>query len=135
VNNSSRLSAKKVFFLAAIVVPLVLVSLITIGYSGLAGINPENQGKTLAYSHFSTQQAEFIRGMSVYALVPLTIVTGLLAALNLKFTKKFLSLTLLILCVGLVSWVFFASWATEGDYVLTSNNADNTLRIHSLNLQ
>lgn len=135
VNITTISSSKKVFIIATIALPIVLLSLITIGYSGLAGINPDNHGKTLVYSHFSASQAEYVRALSVYALVPLTIVTGLLAVLNLKFAKQSLNLAVLLVCLALVAWLFFAFWAIDGNYTSVPDNTDSSLRIRSLNLR
>lgn len=134
MNKSPRSYARKIFILTAIVVTITIGSLITIGYSGLAGINADNRDKIFVYDNFSENRAEFIKTLSVYAAIPLALATGLLAAVNVKITRRFISFTVLLSCVALVVWVLFASWATEGNYAIGSSNNNPDLRIHTINL-
>lgn len=116
MNIAARSLAKKISIIVAVVVPLFIILMATTGLSGLASINPENQGKVLVYA-VSDQQAETIKTVSVNVMIPLAVITGLLAAANIRLAKQPINVLVLLLCVFFVCWFIFASWALTEKYV------------------
>lgn len=145
MSNQKLFSGRKTLFLTLILLPITLLGSASVGITGLAGINPDNQNKTLLYP-ISNAQVHLVQNAFIFLMVPVSIGLVFLALLNIKLLNRRLNYTILIASAALVCWLLFTSWALNGRYVSIPNPTnrsqptnsapgESNLHIRSFNIQ
>ncbi|HRJ06118.1 MAG TPA: hypothetical protein PK096_00925 [Candidatus Saccharibacteria bacterium] len=138
--NNSRLT--KTALIASIVfVPIVLLFGLAAAFSGLDGINPENQGKTAVYP-IPEAGVSVVISISLIA-IPVAILVAIASIVNLKFKNDTVSWSIIGFCIFALFWILFSSWALSHEYVSSSStdpsanstndskNDDGSLKIYN----
>lgn len=121
MNYLKTFSFKNTFIIVTVLLPVMVVSAIGAGLSGLAGINPENHGKTLVFP-VGNDAAMGVKLIFGYVIVPLSLLMVILGGLNFKFKSALLNKSLLVLTAFLIGWLLFASWALDARFVDSSRD-------------
>lgn len=123
MNNSKTFSIKNTFIIVAILMPIMLISAIGAGLSGLEGINPENHGKSLVFP-IGNESARNVKQVFGYIIAPLSVLMVIFGGLNFKLKSALLNKSLLLLSLCFVFWLCFVSWALDARFVSTSDPAE-----------
>ena len=124
MNQSKKSKVKYTFVGVTILLPIMMLAAIGAGLSGLEGINPENHGKTLMYP-VSNEAAKTVKTVFAFVIVPMCVLMVMLGGLNFKYRNSILNGGLIVLSLGMISWLVFSTWALDATFV-TSQESNNT---------
>ncbi len=135
--KQTKLSVQVLALTATLLAPVIVLFAISIGLSGLEGINPENHDKERVIP-VSESTEMLIKQISVYVIAPLAIVLAILSLLNLKFAKENVHRGIIAGLLVTACWFGYAFWATSGQWVTideTSPAGDGSLQIRSFDIE
>ncbi|HRK40863.1 MAG TPA: hypothetical protein PLN95_02180 [Candidatus Saccharibacteria bacterium] len=137
MKNQSKLSIQVLALTATLLAPVITLFAISIGLSGLEGINPENHDRERIIP-VSEPTEMLVKQISVYIIAPLGIVLAILSLLNLKFANENVHRGIIAGLLVTACWFGYAFWATSGQWVTvdeTSPSSDGSLQIRSFDIE